>query len=224
MVALIGGDGAGKSTVVGNLHAWLSSEFDVIKVHMGKPHWSLTTVVVRSILKIGRSLGLYPYTRAPNQQMSDPASNVFPGYPWLLREVCTARDRNRIHAKARRFANNGGIVLCDRYPVPQIKIMDGHRSNLMVNVDRNSRLTKILVRADEKYYQQIAPPELLIMLRVAPEIAVQRKIDENAALVRARAKEMWELDWKETSAHVVDASQPPAEVLSEVKALIWSEL
>ena len=224
MVALIGGDGAGKSTVVNNLHTWLSGEFDVIKVHMGKPQWSLTTIVVRSILKIGRSLGFYPYTRSPNLQMSDPASNVFPGYPWLLREVCTARDRNRTYVKARRFANNGGIVVCDRYPVPQIKIMDGHRSGLMVNVDRSSRLIEILVRADEKYYQQIAPPEILIMLRVAPEIAVQRKIDENAALVRARSKEMWELDWKETPAHVVDASQTPAEVLSEVKALIWSEL
>ena len=224
MVALVGGDGAGKSTVAGELYGWLSSEFEVIKVHMGKPAWSLTTVAVRAILKIGRSLGFYPYARSPIRHMSDPDSNAFPGYPWLLREVCTARDRYLTYAKARRFANNGGIVICDRYPLTHVKLMDGLRSHLMINVRKTNRLIEILVSANKKRYQQIYLPELLITLRVNPEIAVQRKTDEDAAAVRARSKEIWELDWEETRAHVIDGGRSQAEVLSEVKALVWSEL
>lgn len=224
MVALVGGDGAGKSTVAAELYAWLSSEFEVIKVHMGKPAWSLTTVAVRAILKIGRSLGFYPYARSPIRHMSDPDSNAFPGYPWLLREVCTARDRYLTYAKARRFANNGGIVICDRYPLTHVKLMDGLRSHLMINVRKTNRLIEILVSANKKRYQQIYLPELLITLRVNPEIAVQRKTDEDAAAVRARSKEIWELDWEETRAHVIDGGRSQAEVLSEVKALVWSEL
>jgi thymidylate kinase len=224
IVAVVGGDGAGKSTIVGELSTWLSSEFDVINVHMGKPAWSLTTVAVRAILKIGRLLGLYPYSRSPILHMTDLDSSVFPGYPWLLREVCTARDRYLTYTNVRRYANNGGIVISDRFPLTQIKLMDGHRSHLIFDLEHVNKLVEILVRADEKYYQQISPPELLIILRVDPEIAVQRKTDEDAASVRVRSTEMWELDWKKTQAHVVDAGQSPAEVLSEVKALIWSEL
>lgn len=224
MIAFIGGDGAGKSTVVSDLHAWLSDEFDVIKVHMGKPPWSLTTKAVRSVLKVGRLIGLYPYTRVPSQHIADPTSNVFPGYPWLLREVCAARDRNHAYSKARRYANNGGIVICDRYPLPQITIMDGYRSDLMASVDRSDRLAVLLMKVDEGYYQQIAPPDLLILLKVDPEIAVRRKLDEDPASVRARSKMMWELNWQETPDHVVDASQSQASVLAETKAVVWSKL
>jgi hypothetical protein len=32
------------------------------------------------------------------------------------------------------------------------------------------------------------------------------------------------VDWQETPARVVDAGRPAAVVLSEVKALVWSEL
>lgn len=224
IVALVGGDGAGKSTTIDELYAWFSKDFTVIKVHMGKPALSWATVAVRAILKIGQTLGFYPYTRSPIHHISDPNSDVFPGYPWLLREIFTARDRYLTYVKARRFANNGGIVVCDRFPLPQVKLMDGLRSHLMINDGKTNRLIEILVRAGEKYYQQISLPELLILLKVEPEIAVQRKNDEDAAAVRARSTEIWELDWKETPAHVIDASRPQAEVFSEVKALIWSEL
>jgi hypothetical protein len=57
LVAIIGGDGSGKTTAVTELRQRLSQEFDVIKVHMGKPSWSFTTIITRGILKIGRSLG-----------------------------------------------------------------------------------------------------------------------------------------------------------------------
>ena len=68
--------------------------------------------------------------------------------------------------------------------------MDGHRSHWMVDLEQANRLIAILVRASERYYQQISPPELLIMLRVDPEIAVQRKTDEDPASVRLRSSEM----------------------------------
>lgn len=224
MIALVGGDGAGKSTVVDGLHTWLSKEFDTVKVHMGKPPWSWTTIAVRGTLKIGRSLGMYPYTRAPIRYTFDINSVVFPGYPWLLREVCTARDRYLAYVKARRFATNGGIVICDRFPLPQIQLMDRPQSERMTSTVQTNRLIKFLIKQEEKYYRHIMLPELVIVLRLDPEIAVQRKTDEDAASVRARTTEIWELDWQQTPTHVIDANQSKADVLSKLKVLIWSEL
>ncbi len=236
MIAIVGGDGAGKSTAVDMLYAWLSKSFETTRVHMGKPAWSWTTITIRGILKIGQLLGLYP-VESPMKETLDQKSLVSPGYPWLLREVCRARDRYWIYVKARRFAAKGGLVILDRFPVPQIQIMDGPlaarfisqvmdgpQAARFLSPHQSSRLAKVLVKLEEGYYHQIALPESVIVLRVDPEIAVQRKTDEDATSVRERSTEIWELNWENTDAHIIDASKSKTEVLTELKALIWSEL
>ena len=224
IVALVGGDGAGKSTTVSELSSWLSKDFEVIVVHMGKPDWSWTTTVVRGILKVGRSTGLYSYTRSRDRHRSGQGSDKFPGYPWLFREICTARDRLLAYKKARRFASNGGLAICDRFPLPQVRLMDSLRSDLMKKDGNTNRVIDLMVRTGEKYYRQIMLPEVLIVLRVHPDIAIERKVDEDASSVRGRSKEIWELDWLQTPASLIDAQQPLEEVFSQVKALVWSEL
>jgi thymidylate kinase len=236
MIALVGGDGAGKSTAVDALYAWLSKNLDTTRVHMGKPAWSWPTITIRSFLKIGQLLGLYPL-EASFEETLEQKSLVSPGYPWLVREACQARDRYRTYLKARRFAAQGGLVIFDRAPLPQIQLMDGPQtqrfiSRLMASPQAEQfmsphpthRLAKFLVKLEESYYHQIVLPELLIVLRVDPEIAVQRKTDEDAASVRERSTEIWALNWESTTAHLIDASQSKTDVLSELKALIWSEL
>ena len=81
-----------------------------------------------------------------------------------------------------------------------------------------------MVNLEENYYQQIALPELLFVLRVDPEVAVRRKTEENASYVRERSNEIWNLDDQELDAYIVDASRGKEEVLSEIKQRIWSAL
>ena len=224
LVAIIGGDGSGKTTVVNNLHQKFSQEFDVIKVHMGKPAWSLTTIIIRGILKIGRSLRLYPFIKEGSEPSLDTTSPLFPGYPWLIREVCTARDRYLEYKRARRFATNGGLVICDRFPLPQIKIMDGPQVERVTGGIKRHALIKFLAALEHRYYQRILLPDVLIILRVDPEICVQRKTDESSDSVRSRTQEIWYLDWCDSPAHVIDGSRSKTQVLSDVMSLVWSKL
>jgi len=236
LIALIGGDGAGKSTAVTGLYDWLSKHFAVTRVHMGKPAWSATTTAVRGAVKVGQLLGLYP-AEASLCVTLEQKSLVSPGYPWLLREACRARDRYWTYVHARRFSARGGLAILDRYPLSRIEIMDGRqterfieqlnegpRAQQFLTPRPTSRLARILVEIEEGYYQQIARPELLIVLRVDPEIAVQRRADEDAIPVRERTTAIWDLDWDQANAHVVDASKSKEAVLAELKGLIWSEL
>jgi thymidylate kinase len=224
MIAIVGGDGAGKTTFVEELYSWLSRLFDIRKIHMGKPPWSLTTFVARGLLKIGNLLGLFPFTRASIEYPFDANTVVFPGYPWAIRKVCTARDRNLLYVKSRRFASNGSLVICDRFPLPQVKLMDAPQVKRMTGNYPVNWFIKYLINLEKKFYESIQLPEVLIVLRVDPEIAVQRKADEDMVSVRARSTEIMELDWKHIPAYVIDASRTRTEILSELKALIWSEL
>jgi hypothetical protein len=236
MIAIVGGDGAGKSTVVDGLYDWLSKDFDIIKMHLGKPAWSVITIFVRGILKIGQILGLYPL-ESTFRETIEQSSLISSGYPFLLREACRARDRYLTLSNARRFAANGGLVILDRFPLPQIKLMDGPQAErfirqlmdgpqakLFMSPHLDSPLAKFLVRVEESYYRRIELPELLMVLRLDPEIAVQRKTGDDATTVRERSKEISSVNWKNTNAHVIDSSKPKADVLTEVKALVWSEL
>jgi hypothetical protein len=141
------------------------------------------------------------------------------------------------YRKARRFAANGGLVIFDRFPLQQIQIMDGPQIRRFVRqlTDQReahgllipragSRMVRLLARIEEGYYRQFVSPELLIVLRLDPEIAVQRKAEEQAAAVRARSTEMMKVDWHGTNAHLVDTRQSKTDVLAELKALVWSEL
>jgi thymidylate kinase len=224
LMALVGGDGSGKTTAVNNLLLKLSEEFNVKKIHMGKPSWSLTTILIRGIVKMGRSLGFYPFVKEGTEPSLDTNSPLFPGYPWLIREVCTARDRYLDYRRARRFASNGGLVICDRFPLEQIKIMDGPQVERVTRKMKPNSFIRMLAAMEDHYYQQIMLPDLLIVLRVDPDICVQRKTDETPDSVRSRSREIWNIDWCGTPAFIIDGNQSKSKVLSDVMNVVWSNL
>jgi thymidylate kinase len=224
LIAVVGGDGSGKTTVINSLYARIFEEFEIVKFHMGKPSWSWTTIWIRGIIKIGRILGLYPFVKEGSEFSLNTNLPLFPGYPWLIREVCTARDRFLTYTVARRLATNGCLVICDRYPLAEVKSMDGPQVERVTRSMNPNKLIKALAGLENHYYEQIMLPDLLIVLRVAPDIAVQRKSDEPADSVRSRVGEIWNVDWSNTPAHLIDAGRTKTEVHSDLMALIWSYL
>jgi thymidylate kinase len=102
--------------------------------------------------------------------------------------------------------------------------MDGPQVERMTRGLKPSKLIRALVSLENKYYEQISMPDLLVVLRVAPDISIQRKPDECSDSVRSRAEEIWNMDWSKTPAHLVEASRVKTEVLSDLMSLIWSNL
>ncbi len=236
MIALVGGDGAGKSTALDSLYSWTVRTFESTYVHMGKPAWSWVTIAVRGILKVGQLIGLYPLEASFETTLKQ-ESLVSPGYPWMLREVCRARDRYCTFVSARRRAIGGGLVFFDRFPMPQIQLMDGpqierfisrltngSRAKQWLEPTETSRLARYLARLEGVYYQRMVPPDLVAVLRLDPESAVQRKTDEDPAEVRARSTEVWNANWEGANVDVIDASKSREEVVAELKALVWSHI
>jgi thymidylate kinase len=212
IVAVVGADGAGKSTVVEALCDWLGDDFAVRKVHLGKPSWSSATFVLRALLKARKEL-LRLLRRDPGSRTAA-----------MLPAVATARDRYSTYARSARFALDGGLVICDRFPLPQLTLMDAPQIERAIGAATPGRLVAAMSRLEQRYYRRLAPPDVLIVLRVDPEIAVQRQPSDGPDYVRTRWSEIWKVDWQSLGAHVIDAGRSQTEVVSDVKALVWAEL
>lgn len=212
VIALVGGDGAGKSTCAAELTNWLGTDFATTRGHLGNPPRSMLTLAVGGLLKAEQQLSRIW------GRVDRPASHLE-----LLRYLCTARDCYLLHERLRRFAVEGGVAICERYPVPQMRSHVGPSIPALLS-GRPTSLANRLRDIEAKYYDRILPPDTLLVLRLDPELAVLRKPEEPADYVRERGRAVWDTDWSGIPAHCVDASRPLTEVLRDLKAVVWAAL
>ena len=226
LIAVIGGDGAGKSTIVDELRRWLSADLATTVIHLGKPPSSLLSSAVRRAWRKsvrGRAGG----TRVSGEALaaSDGTSMSRRAVARLIGQVTIARDRYLSYRGARRFSSGGGIAISDRFPLPELKLMDGPLASRMLETPGGDLLVTTLARLERRYYGRILDPDILIVLSVDPNLAVERKrgIDDED-VVRRRCEEIRNLDWGRLPAAVIDAGRSKDDVLAEIKAAVWARL
>ena len=224
LIALIGGDGSGKSTSSNDVNKWLGKKFDVLQAHLGTPPRSMTTLAVIAAIRVRRQIvrTLQLLKRQPRKHVDpfDPEIDLLQRLRWL----CTARDRFRLFRKLRRFTSNGGIAICDRFPCEKLQLMDSPRIGRSMGGREPNNLERVLIERELSYYRRISPPDQMIVLRVDPELAIRRKSSEPQKHVSARASELWNTDWSDTYAEIVDANRSKDEVTNTVRSLVWAEL
>ncbi len=212
VIALIGGDGAGKSTCARELEQWFSSDFATVRGHLGNPPRSLLTFCVGGAVKaewgVNRLLRRLPRAATHLE---------------LLRYLCTARDRYRLYEKVQRFTAQGGIAICERYPVSELPSHVGPCIPALLPAGPTA-LARLLQTAERRYYERMRRPDLLFVLQLDPELAVVRKPEEPADYVRTRGRTIWEADWTATRAELVDAGRPLPDVVADLQARIWRTL
>jgi thymidylate kinase len=226
VVALVGGDGAGKSTAVDATSQWLSGVFRTSTLHLGKPPQGAASLASRAAWGLAAPLRSSSTTGTAVLESSSPAERLDSrGTARLVWEVLTARDRYRAYVRARRAAARGELVVCDRFPLPDVMHMDGAVSSRLPLDENAGWPVRRLVALERRYYRRLLAPDVLVVLRVHPDVAVERKRDvEHEGFVRPRVEEVWGVEWADTAACVIDANQPRDQVLAEVKHAIWSRL
>ena len=215
VIALLGADGSGKSTSARLLDQWLGAELKTCRAHLGRPPRTPPTYLAGLLLKIGRRLApLFGKQRGA----------VMLAHLELLRHVGTGRDRYVLFRRMRRFATAGGIAICERYPVGENRALAGPSRSQGLALDAQTRLARGLRKVEHWYYDRITAPDLIIVLAIEPELAVQRKTTEPADYVRARARRMWTIDWSRCGAKVIDVGRSLEEVQADLRRTVWESL
>jgi thymidylate kinase len=236
VIAFVGADATGKSTLVTETGRWLGDVFTLRIIHTGKPPSSWLTLPVNIVLALLRNLtSLRRGGRANTQAASDesPTQHRFRGFSSLLyalRSVVLAWDRLRLITKARRRVAEGEIIVCDRYPSSTLGAMDSPR--LSQDSLRTGLLVAIynrLAHFEKQLYKQIPPPDIVLKLRVSVETAKKRNRKRNGQdgeaylEARHRQSQAWTVPGTKYIFDI-DTEQSLAETLDSVKKAIWESL
>jgi thymidylate kinase len=239
VVAFVGPEATGKSTLVSECERWLGDVFAVRAVHAGKPPSSWLTIPVNGFIPLARRLlpklrttRLEGHGSAVNATQSHPNIEGLPSLIHALRAVILAWDRWQLLRKVRRLAANGEIVICDRYPSEAVGAMDSRR--LQENPTKDGVIVTIynwLARLEDRLYQQIPPPDIVLRLKVSVEIAKKRNRErikpgkESDAYLESRHRQSQ--DWHMSGTkyvYEINTQQPLVETILCVKKAIWKSL
>lgn len=238
VIAIVGADATGKSTVVSETGKWLGKDFLVRIIHAGKPPTSWVTAPINMFLHLSRSFWpkLRPTIKA-NRSSSENGDSPQKGRGlgsllYACRAVTLAWDRRNLLLQSWRAAAKGEIVISDRYPSNIIGAMDSPRLKEVNGSD--GWLTSIYnkaARLEKQLYTQIPPPDLVVRLQVPVEIAKERNRlrskpgEETDEYIESRHYHA--TDWQRTDTgrvFDVNTAQPLAETLLEIKDIIWHAL
>jgi hypothetical protein len=200
MVALTGGDGAGKTTNIEEINKWFGRYFDIYTIHIGKPTKRLWQHVAIFVLRVFRVV-----TRN---------YNFYYGFLFLL----LAQRRYRAFCRARELRSKGAVVCLDRMPLPQLTAMDAPEIRKRTG---GKGMYGRLAKMEEDYHRRIKGVDELIILRLEPALGAQRRPEHSGDDLRRRLDEVWNAEWPSGYGHVLDAGRPLDEVKQEIRRIVW---
>jgi thymidylate kinase len=232
VVAVVGPDGSGKSTIVGELSAWLGKCLQVHSVHAGKPPPLLATAGLRALLPLMRRLAPRYRKTATDAAGGGGAEalrrgRLFPLY--AVRAVALAHERKRLLMRAHREASAGTVVVSDRYPTLQPGVPEGPALSFLRS-DRNP-LYAWLARLEDKAYRTIPSPDVVLYLEVPVDLACRRNLTRDKAgalkpteVIRRRHALTTKLQFPGVAVHRVSTDADLAATLFPVKEIVWNAL
>lgn len=219
VIAVVGSDGAGKSTVCTALYEWLAESRPTTMHHLGKQTGDFRRKVV-AVPLVGPLLGrsLKSGGRKVNRSKGADAISAIVTYQVSMRRL---RRFRRMLALRR----SGVTVIADRYPqlgVPGPK-MDGPH---LVVPDPRNLITRLLTQREYAHYQWMADhvPDLVIRLNVDLATAAARKPDHSYRGLERKIELTPQLTFNGAPIMDIDSTQPLDQVLKLAKRSVAEAL
>lgn len=217
LIAVIGSDGSGKSTVCEHLINFVKKYGPAVRVHLGKQAGN----VGRSVAKLpvmGNSLGKVIERNKVSITKSLPGP-----LPALVIMSFVLRRLLRFR-RMLAFRRRGLMVLTDRFP--QVQIPGAYDGTILPADAPGSRFVKWLAGRERAAFQWMAghKPDLVIKLNVDFDVACARKPDHRRETLARRIAVTPLLTFEGAQIVDIDANKPLDEVLCDVEKAVASFL
>lgn len=230
LIAFLGADGAGKSTVAREIAEWLSHEVAVVTTYggngKGSAGWPRRVMQFVGAMRRRVAGGLSRRTAPPaaGRATSPAGQSISPARAIWVEALSRERRARALHT--RRSRGMGMIVVSDRFPQSQFPGWnDGPR--LTAWIDHPSAWRRAAARRERDAFRlaELCPPDLVLKLHIPAELAARRKPETPREQIRTGVELLRRLSYPGTTRVVdVDASQPLRQVILQVKRAVWDAI
>lgn len=233
LIAFLGSDGSGKSTITHDIATLLAGKLDVLLLYFGSGNGPSSWLrwPLNALRAMAAFLGLLPTGQGlPNgngrgRKQVEQRGPLFT-LALVVWALVLAREKRRKLLTAWKARDAGIVVIADRYPQSQIKgFNDGPLLSHLLR-HRNG-LLRWIARHEAKPYRwaEDFPPDLVIKLTVSPETALQRKPGMKVRDIIRRIKAVREISYAfPVTVAEVDANRPLDTVRADASRIVWNNI
>ncbi len=222
LIAIIGCDGSGKSTVNEEVLAWVRRYATAEAAHLGKQSGNIGRALTRLPI-VGALIGRL-IRRKSDSVREHLDKNKVPGvFPALVISVFMLRRLLRFR-RMLALRRQGCIIVTDRYP--QLEFPGAYDGPGLSVAAQGNRFVRWLARREQAAFEWMTSyrPDLVIRLNIDLDTACARKPDHRREALRDKVEVTPLL--KFNGAHIVDidSARPLIEVLAAAKAAVASTM
>ncbi len=190
-LALVGVDGAGKSTLRKEISQWLSWKMDVQSYYLGSKQPSLKSALLYKLFRILRRSHRMISAALPEQNILSRGLAKARQSSLYSHHISIAKDRQQRYQEGVRKSASGSIVMFDRFPLSAFPAivdshhLDGPQIQRLASDAADISAGKV-IGAEEDIYSTFQTPDALILLMVSPQVSLQRKPDHRPEAIEAK--------------------------------------
>jgi len=180
LIAFVGSEATGKSTILGEVEGWLGRSHRVRRVHAGKPPSTPITFLPHVLLPALRRVFPEQRTLFVEERYEDGDRAATKPYPLLfgVRSVMLAYERRALLTRAAR-SGKGTVVLSDRYPSEASGAPDGPQLAHLPMPSARFSIRRVLARMEDRLYRDIPAPDMVFHLSAPLEVTLARNAARN---------------------------------------------
>jgi thymidylate kinase len=206
MIALVGSDGSGKSTLCTELVKWLTFKIDTHYFYFGKQ----------------------PFIRSYNQKQFCKTGFLFSNatiskyYRKLAGSLYYLQLINKklnMLRTGKKLLKKNSLVICDRFPQKNVAgFFDGPK----LQSKKNGWLSRLEIKKFHRFSE--AGANIVFRLNISPEVAARRKPDHNIKMIEQKCTHLSSLTFGNSKVIDIDAERSFEQVLLDLKRKIWENI
>ncbi|MDI2091451.1 nucleoside/nucleotide kinase family protein [Commensalibacter oyaizuii] len=215
VIAIIGVDGSGKSTLCNELMVWLKDQYPTRLCHLGRQTGGIARTIAR-LPFVGKKID-HNIANKTNKARMNKGPNGFVACVMFLLSL------KRVYrfCKMLQLEKQGFLILTDRYP--QTSVIGGLDGPDMTVDHPKSNIARYLTRLERRLYHWMTDhqPDLVIRLNVDIETAMRRKPDHRLSSITKKIESIQQLTFKDAPILDLNSHQYPiGQIVQQAKDAI----